>query len=545
MKMNLFRKSSFVAALAATMMFASCSSDDDNNVVGPNEGSLEKAYMSINVAIPHGQGTRVDGSTEKESSTDEGKLNKVYVVTFDEAKTIIAYKGEPYVQELLGDLSVETDNITYKKSDAIVVSGTVKTVLVIANPGAKMDAVLDNVRSRAIANYTNFNAAIADATVEEVTGSDNKNFTMISYVDADATNDGALVDVADKIQKVGTLTEAEAKAEAEKEANRATVNIERLSSKVSVKPAAEELTNAADANAKFKFEKWALDVTNTTFFPYATKVWGTTGHTTGFYNQNFYTTDPNYVHNLDLDGKPLPHASLTYNKYNTVSYASGDDLYCIENTMIATAQKHQNATHIVVKGYYTPDGYNEGEDWFEFAGTRYQTLANLITAYTTAKGVDPDDALVKACDNFFTSLVALATADGVVMTASIDEFSKLDQAELDKFDNGGEASRTNNCIKWYKKGQCYYYAAIQHDNTKTGVMQQGKYGTVRNNWYEITVASVSKVGTPWYPNLDPKDETDPDPETPDPEEDIDKQKGYLGLIIKVAPWIRWENNVHF
>ena len=63
-------------------------------------------------------------------------------------------------------------------------------------------------------------------------------------------------------------------------------------------------------------------------------------------------------------------------------------------------------------------------------------------------------------------------------------------------------------------------------------MYFGKYGVVRNNWYNLTLNKVNGSGTPWYPNEGPED--------PDPEDPIDEKPGFLAFDIEVAPWVYWE-----
>lgn len=69
-------------------------------------------------------------------------------------------------------------------------------------------------------------------------------------------------------------------------------------------------------------------------------------------------------------------------------------------------------------------------------------------------------------------------------------------------------------------------------------MDFGKYGVVRNNWYQLTLGSVNGAGTPWYP-----DPNNPGPGDPDPEDPIDQSAGYLGITVKTAPWVIWENEI--
>lgn len=70
------------------------------------------------------------------------------------------------------------------------------------------------------------------------------------------------------------------------------------------------------------------------------------------------------------------------------------------------------------------------------------------------------------------------------------------------------------------------------------LMDFGKYGIVRNNWYSLTLSSVNGAGTPWYPEI-----IKPGPGDPDPTDPIDQEAGYLGIEVQLAPWILWTRDI--
>lgn len=80
----------------------------------------------------------------------------------------------------------------------------------------------------------------------------------------------------------------------------------------------------------------------------------------------------------------------------------------------------------------------------------------------------------------------------------------------------------------YKNGMTYYYTPVQHkagftvtDASKTGA----EYGIVRNHFYNITVNSVTGLGTPVY-----------NPDTEIPTEEVSVEAGYLAVKINVLSW---------
>lgn len=95
-------------------------------------------------------------------------------------------------------------------------------------------------------------------------------------------------------------------------------------------------------------------------------------------------------------------------------------------------------------------------------------------------------------------------------------------------------------IKYYKGGVSYYYATlIRHfDDSETpwdasaptyALKHLGRYGVVRNNWYDINITSISGPG---------------DPEITTPSEDPDDQaEGYVRAEINVLSWAKRSQNV--
>ena len=96
-------------------------------------------------------------------------------------------------------------------------------------------------------------------------------------------------------------------------------------------------------------------------------------------------------------------------------------------------------------------------------------------------------------------------------------------------------------ISTYAGGESYYIARIKHfgdDLTswksgsygKNNLEYLGRYGVLRNNWYELTVNSVSNPGYPSVPEVKPN--------TPDDEDDE-----YISVSVKILDWAKRLQNV--
>ena len=562
---------SILVSLLAIAALASCSTDEADSIV--QNPDLDVAYMSLRITLPTQKpGTRaVAGSSEEKGPVgEEGTVNSLYIIAFDSQKRLVHHaKKNPVTILGSGDLSLQASG-NQGTTDAIMVSASTEYLLVIVNPGTAMKARLGNLAAGASYDDINvaINLALASGSKPETLVGEiadpavaGAGFTMInagSYdKSGDKWNEGCLLYVKDNVISVDGAAikdETAAKEEAEKTANRASLQIERLAAKVevAVKSGGPEVL---PAGATFEFTGWTLDYYNSTFYPFAEKSTTKATHATVFYENNFYTTDPNFKspdHRVGITKNALVNREpiVTWKLASTTPAPTAE--YCIENTMADADQKFGAATRVVIKAKYAPKDYTLGNDWFSFAGVNYKQLSDLQTAYSNAKSaIDakaaelklageseseaaanaklfyPEEALfMTACENFLDAVEA-------ALSTTIADFASLAQdTHLDNISDGGEIVKIEKCIKWYPKSVNYYYYEIRHDNTDDEYMYFGKYGVVRNNWYNLTLNKVNGSGTPWYPNEGPED--------PDPEDPIDEKPGFLAFDIEVAPWVYWE-----
>lgn len=549
-------RSLFLSALVATM-FAACSSDNDNGDTPDFGGDVKAAYISISTKAAS-ESTRT--SSEDPGLPAESGLGTVYLVTFagnnDNSAVLQTPSGAFYATATATGTSTAT-------TGAIEVNAGSKYLLTIVNPNTSLLAVLNGMT--AATTFADINAAITGQHIKELTGASNNDFTMINVYHGDPSSPsftgtfsgagGALVDISNNVKTVGTSTgqyATETAAKAAALAAKADVYIERLASKIQVTAPTGSITGTDGGT--FAFSDWTIDVVNKSFYPYAAKtVSSTSGHTVtgGFYANSFYTEDPNYT---TADGS----TDIAYNKvdltdgsisfaYDNLGWITGTGTtYAIENTTVAAAQKYENVTRVVVKGTYFPKDYTSGQDWFSFGGKTYQTLSELQTDYADAvtkvneSNPNPYYANLKAaCEDMLaainTQLSSPVTGFGSLTATNLTAANaKFPGGELLKQYCIGTSGNGDYAINWYVEGLCHYYYEIRHNNDIVDLMAQDKYGVVRNNWYSLSVNTVSGPGTPWYPDV-----PFPGPGDPDPKEDIDKATSFLSMNINVAPWIFW------
>ena len=96
-------------------------------------------------------------------------------------------------------------------------------------------------------------------------------------------------------------------------------------------------------------------------------------------------------------------------------------------------------------------------------------------------------------------------------------------------------------ISTYLNGEAYYIARIKHFNELThwtaGTPYNGdnkaflgRYGVLRNNWYDLSVNSISGLGYPEVPEVKP---TVPD----------DENDQYINVEVKILDWAKRSQSI--
>ena len=221
-------------------------------------------------------------------------------------------------------------------------------------------------------------------------------------------------------------------------------------------------------------------------------------------------------------------------------------VYCFENTMNYNQMLQKQTTGIVFAMKYIFDGSKEAQT-FWMIGDASETY------YTEDLDVQVNQKL--AGQNFTIMLQDnIESLDGGYYFGNEDMaklFKKNDQNALSE-DELDVLSSVLGTIKMYKNGSTYYYASrIQHfgdyyceipngyveDVSGYGEEHLGRYGVVRNNWYEIVINRISGPGRPTPP--DPTDPTDPD--NPDP--DDPKDDAFINCRINILSWAKRSQKV--
>ena len=218
-------------------------------------------------------------------------------------------------------------------------------------------------------------------------------------------------------------------------------------------------------------------------------------------------------------------------------------VYCLENTMDYNQMNQNQTTTLFIKTTYYADPSNpdNAQDFFMY-GTQEETyLTNaFLTKVKEALSLDPSPT-ISLNENATGGTYTYVESGGETPTG------KKDVKTLFTLTGGSSATLTDDQakelisqlgeIKYYENGATYYNSVlIRHfDDTYTDVKWDpatptytqkhlGRYGVLRNNWYEITVTGISGPGNPEIEDPDP----DPDDET----------EGYIQARINVLSWTK-------
>lgn len=143
--------------------------------------------------------------------------------------------------------------------------------------------------------------------------------------------------------------------------------------------------------------------------------------------------------------------------------------------------------------------------------TKWNKVFQHMTDQSTEEKTEAQDAYSKHYFGF---------DDLCDLIASVDLDASSTKADRDSVRNHLNANFDWG-IKRYQYGRCYYLVYPRHfsDNDSEGntvwsgttnytVKQTGRYGVVRNHWYELTIGDIQLPGTPYIPKLIPETWTD-------------------------------------
>lgn len=565
-----------LAVIAA--MTASCSSNEDLGTAGPGTGTNEAGvgYATFTINLPSVSGTRAadaGGAEVAPGTEDEYKVANATALIFQK------YGADEGSYKFVESVDLPDANVAWNDDTENGVTKSKKLVAKLTNVDTKNTyGVLILLNNKTASgevkiklptvgqSYNDWNNTALTPKVTDLAATDN--FYMANAPLNESGSVTTLVTI-DKNNIYATPTEAESGTKA------ANVYVERGVAKMSIAaPGTIKVKDKAtkvETKSTVDFSNWALDITNQKTYAVHniyglstdfSGIW-TNARFTGTNKRIYWGKDPNYdmteLNNADESGDTQRGNEFNFIKATSeINKAFTESAYCLENTFNLANMYQGQTTRVIFKAKYTPkDGTGELADG---DGTFY-TIGNMTTILNTDKLKSAVDAVAtpvlptgytidytnfKKEGSHVITLEDIKDADGVTLVADKDYSGKTGtqivadiNAKLGLKDGRDEAKVG---INTYAKGATYYIARVKHfgdaltewksgENygTENG-KYLGRYGMLRNNWYELTVGNVYGPG---YPGVPPVDPTLPD----------DENEKYLSVSVKILSWAKRTQSV--
>lgn len=350
----------------------------------------------------------------------------------------------------------------------------------------------------------------------------------------------------------------------------ASVYVERAVAKVTVTGADGNLGN--NAGISYTLSGWTFDVTNKKTY----LVRNMNGSDTWWaYNVNgdyrfvgsaavgpnlyrtYWGVDPNYNgegdyipadFNMISGTTPVPSSM-------TAMTTAG---YCLENTFNVNSQNQNQTTRVIVAAtlnagntFYIVNNnkgaiYNEEQAKNEI---KAEYLGNQAVIAALTANLDGADKKITGADLTVTFDKAAGDLTVTKIEISADKAGDFKGGEIpDALKPGTEANNAilaavnaGKKVSCYANGVAYYPVMIRHfddnqtpwKNVEYGGNENnflGRYGVLRNNWYEINVTAIRDIGYADVPEVYG---------TPD-----DPMESYISVEINVLSWAKRSQNVN-
>ena len=575
------KKSLLFSAVLAGLMLGSCSSSDDlagGNTPANQDGS---SYVAFNIHLPSqsGASSRAGSNNDefKDGLTSEYDVKNATLLLFggnnESSATFVkayALNTAPWTPKDPDGNVTKTSATIIQKVDAPATNYFALVVLnhnnvfTLGNDGA-ITVGTEKLAGSTLSEFLKKTTATTDKSLTE-SGFYMANAPLSSKPGGSTPPTGTTINTLVSLDGKVKSTEAEASAAA------ADIYVERGVAKVTMQKSTVSSVEGSYTDAvhktavPFEVTSWALDNTNkstylvrstedfSNWLDYATndpdvadkyRFIGSKAVGTGLY-RTYFAKDPNF--------DTAEYNSADFNHAGDADYSAnfGDDnpKYCFENTFDVENQRDNKTTRVLIKAKL-----NEGADFYVLNG-------NQNTIYT-------NDAVIKVIQNQFLSEYAQWIKDNVATPAKVDESNvkvtissdagdvTISSISIDGLTLKPTSTETGlptdvvekvsarlGSIQKYSNGESYYFVRIKHfgddltpwENGKLGVGTEvypapnaeanwlGRYGVLRNNWYDITVEGVKGLGSPTVPTVT----TDTD----------DELESYIAVRINVLSWAK-------
>lgn len=576
------KKSLLFSAVLAGLMLGSCSSSDDLNGGNTPANQSGKGYVAFTINLPSQSGSSSRAGSSVNDQFDAGMKSEYDVknatlLLFDGSDENTAQFKMAYpLNTAPWTDNGNTDNVTTTSAtivQQVEAPSTNYLALVVLNSN-KVFTLGEN--GSITIDGSSFSGTLNDFLTKS-TATDGKDLTKAGFYMANAplaNKPGGSSDPSGAT--INTLVSLDGKikgTEAEAKSAPAEIYVERGVAKVTMQESSVTKVEGSYTDAKqttlvpFKVTSWTLDNTNkTTYLVRSTEGYeswlslasnattgvtnkyrfvGSNGVGSGMY-RTYFAKDPNY----DTTG----NKSATFNSSATFSSEFGNEnpQYCFENTFDVDNQIDKYTTRVLIKAnlnsgntFYVING--DENTIFDRDAVEKEIKKQFLLEYgswieanvTSPAKVDENSLTVNFTDEAGDVTLNSIGITGVTYVSGVtslpSDYIKTVMARL-------------GSIQEYKNGESYYFVRIKHfgddltpwNSTETekpssasGVYPKGtnrdgnylgRYGVLRNNWYDITVEGVKGLGSPKVPEVT----TDTD----------DELKSYIAVKINVLSWAK-------
>lgn len=563
-------KNLFGMAVMATALVA-CSSNDDLTSNGHEGNQTGEAYASFRINLPTTSGTRVAG----DPTFDGGDKNEYAV---KDAALLLFQKnasGDFVFKEFvdLGNMEPWTSSETGGITTTAKLTAKITKAEVGANKGYYALIVLNNNSKTAPKiTYPAVDQTYADWSQNEANATANYSKYANGFFMANAPK--YVAGAPETLVEIKNIYASKQQAE---NSTATTVYVERGLAKVSLASGSESKSVTIDggnyAGDKVDIEGWTLDVTNTKTYPvHVTEgLWADTWKTTvtpaatnnatmdRFHDTKltefprvYWGLDPNY----STDFADVTACEREFTMATKGNFKTGDEAkkaqYCLENTFDIDHMVQGQTTRVLFSAKYTPNGFTAGETFYKMGNSSQLWNATKVKAQIKAKAME----VLNEADETKVTVTLDATANdltkaGVHFVAAANvthvggpALTPAEEKQLNEKLGFKEATETDAAVglSTFESGVSYYIARVKHfngltpwnpgDKTYAGNNANwlGRYGVLRNNWYELSVSSVSGPGYPDVPKVNP---TDPD--------DVNDQ--YINVEVKILDWAKRSQSI--
>lgn len=559
---------------------------------GTNEAGVGYVAFNINLPTQSGSSSRAGSENDQfdAGTPNEYDVKDATLLIFEGADEANAqFKGAYTLNTAPWKDNGQTDNITttsatiVKQIDTPASSSDHCYALVVLN---KNDVFTVNETDKTITlkdatapfsgTYKNFAESLSE---EDLT----KNGFYMANAPLASKAGGATDPTGAEINTLATLDGKIKEKESEAKSAPAQIYVERGVAKVTMQNTSTTPTTVAGStksdgtsSVDFKITSWVLDNTNkktylvrstdgfgdwTSLFSNSTSLLaankyrfvGSNAVAANLY-RTYFAKDANFDQTGNATALTAGDLVTSTNPAFVDKFGDDNPQYCFENTFDAACQKDQYTTRVLIKAKL-----NSGETFYVFNGDQ-----NTIYPIDKVKN-EIKKYFLTEYESWIKANVTIASGSVGEVNLDVDITDKAGDVALNSitFTNGATTTATLptdyqkkvmdrvGTIKEYKDGESYYFVRIKHfgddmtpwntnETTKPSTSSiypaahqnenyLGRYGVLRNNWYDIAVEGVKGLGSAVVPTVTPN--TD------------DELKSYIAVKINVLSWAKRSQNV--